>query len=287
VANHPTARTALVTGASSGIGAAFARALAADSYDVVLVARREDRLTELAATLTADHGVAVEVIVADLTGDSGRERVAARLSDPARPVDLLVNNAGLSLNTPFVRSSPARETELLNLNVYAVMRLSLAALPGMVARRRGGVLNVSSVAGFAAVMPGSTYSASKAWVTNFSESVGQSVSRFGVRVMALCPGYVRSEFHQRAGINMTKTPDWLWLDADQLVRDALRDLRRGKLVSVPNWKYKMAVFGLRHLPGPLLHRVARDTRGRIGRNEGAEVTDIDPDGGSRQTHSST
>jgi short-subunit dehydrogenase len=105
--------------------------------------------------------------------------------------------------------------------------------------------------------------------------------------MALCPGYVRSEFHQRAGIDMTKTPDWLWLDADQLVRDALRDLRRGKLVSVPNWKYKVAVFGLRHLPRPLLHRVARDTRGRIGRNEGTGVTDIDPDGGSRQTHSST
>jgi len=261
--------------------------LAADSYDLVLVARREDRLTELADTLSAGHGVAVEVIVADLTDDSGRERVAARLGDPARPVDLLVNNAGLSLNTPFVRSSAARETELLNLNVYAMMRLTLAVLPGMVARRRGGVLNVSSVAGFAAVMPGSTYSATKAWVTNFSESVGQSVSRFGVRVMALCPGYVRSEFHQRAGIDMTKTPDWLWLDADQLVRDALRDLRRGKLVSVPNWKYKVAVFGLRHLPRPLLQRVARDTRGRIGRNEGTEVTDIDPDGGRRQTHSST
>jgi len=284
---NPTARIALVTGASSGIGAAFARALAADSYDLVLVARSERRLTELAATLTAAHGVAVEVIVADLTDDSGWERVAARLSDTARPVDLLVNNAGLSLNTPFLRSTPARETELLNLNVHAVMRLTLAVLPGMVERRRGGVLNVSSVAGFGAAMPGSTYSASKAWVTNFSESVGQSVSRFGVRVMALCPGYVRTEFHQRAGIDMTKTPDWLWLDADQLVRDALRDLRRGKLVSIPNWKYKVAVFGLRHLPRPLLQRVARDTRGRIGRNEGTEVTDIDPDGGRRQTHSST
>jgi short-subunit dehydrogenase len=273
VAHRPTA---LVTGASSGIGAAFARRLAAESYDLVLVARNEQRLTDLAATLTDRHGVVIEVIVADLTDDSGRERVAARLDDPTRPVDLLVNNAGLSLNTPFLRSTAARETELLSLNVHAVMRLTLAALPPMVARRAGAVLNVSSVAGFGAAMPGSTYSASKAWVTNFSESVGQSVSPFGVRVMALCPGYVRTEFHQRAGINMTKTPDWLWLDADQLVRDALRDLRRGKLVSVPDWKYKVAVFGLRHLPRPLLQRVARDTRGRIGRNEGTEVTDIDP-----------
>jgi short-subunit dehydrogenase len=102
-------------------------------------------------------------------------------------------------------------------------------------------------------------------VTNFSESVALSVASLGVRVMALCPGYVRTEFHQRAGINMSKTPNWMWLDADELVREALRDLRRGKVVSVPNWKYKVAVFGLRHLPRPLLQRVARDTRGRIGR----------------------
>jgi short-subunit dehydrogenase len=117
-------------------------------------------------------------------------------------------------------------------------------------------------------MPGSTYSASKAWVTNFTESIALSVAPFGVRVMALCPGYVRTEFHARAGINMSKTPNFLWLDADRLIVDALRDLRRGKVVSVPSWKYKVAVFGLRYLPRPLLQRVARDTRGRIGRENG-------------------
>ena len=116
-------------------------------------------------------------------------------------------------------------------------------------------------------MPGSTYPASKAWVTNFSESVGLSVAPFGVRVMALCPGYVRTEFHQRAGIDMTKTPSWLWMDADELAVSALRDLGRGKLVSVPTVRYKVAVWGLRHLPRPLLQRVARDTRGRIGRDD--------------------
>jgi short-subunit dehydrogenase len=137
----------------------------------------------------------------------------------------------------------------------------------MVERRHGGVVIVSSVSGFGAAMPGSTYPASKAWVTNFSESVGLSVAPFGVRVMALCPGYVRTEFHQRAGIDMSKTPEWLWMDADVLVNAALRDLRRGRLVSVPSAKYKVVAFGLRHLPRPVLQRVARDTRGRIGRDD--------------------
>jgi short-subunit dehydrogenase len=211
----------------------------------------------------------VEVLVADLATEAGRELVAARLGDDARPVDLLVNNAGLSINTPFLRSTAARETELLSVNVHAVMRLTLAALPGMVARREGSVVNVSSVAGFGAGMPGSTYPASKAWVTNFSESVAQSVVPLGVRVMALCPGYVRTEFHQRAGIDMSRTPEWLWLDADKLVEHAIRDLRRGRMVSVPGWKYKVTAFGLRHLPRSLLTRVARDTRGLVGRDDPA------------------
>jgi short-subunit dehydrogenase len=260
-----TTRTALVTGASSGIGAAFARRLAAEKYGLVVVARDLDRLTATAESLRAEHGAPVEVITADLGTDAGCEVVATRLQDPARPIDLLVNNAGLSLNTSFLRSTVEKETQLLSLNVHAVMRLTLAALPGMVDRKRGEIINVSSVSGFGAAMPGSTYPASKAWVTNFSESVALSVARFGVRVMALCPGYVRTNFHERAGINMSKTPGVLWLDADKLVQEALRDLRRGKVVSVPTWRYKVAVFALRHLPRPLLQRVARDTRGRIGR----------------------
>ena len=146
------------------------------------------------------------------------------------------------------------------------MRLTRAVLPGMVERRGGGVVNVSSVAGFGAVMPGSTYAASKAWVTNFSESVALSVRPYGVRVMALCPGYTRTEFHQRIGINMSKTPAWMWLEADDVVRDALRDLDRARMVSVPDWKYKIAVFGMRHAPRRLLQVAARDTRGRIGRD---------------------
>jgi short-subunit dehydrogenase len=261
--------TALITGASAGIGAAFARQLAKAGHDLVIVARDERRLETRAKQLRDDFGVAVDVLPADLSTAEGHGRVAERIAADQSGLDLLVNNAGLSLNTPFLRSTPEKETALLNVNVHAVMRLTLAALPDMVRRRRGAVVNVSSVSGFGAAMPGSTYPASKAWVTNFSESVALSVAPFGVRVMALCPGYVRTEFHHRAGIDMSKTPEWLWLDADKLVLAALADLRRGKLVSVPSLKYKVAVIGLRHLPAPLLRRVARDTRGRIGRNDPA------------------
>jgi short-subunit dehydrogenase len=266
-ANSPSDRrpTAVVTGSTAGIGAAFARQFATDGYDLVLVARGAQRLDTLAAQLSTQYAGSAVALPADLSTDEGCAAVEARLR--AAPVDVLVNNAGISLNTPFLRSTIEDEARLLRLNVGAVMRLTLAALPGMVERRQGDVINVSSVAGFAAVMPGSTYSASKAWVTNFSESVALSVRQFGVRVLALCPGYTRTEFHQRAGINMSATPDWLWLSADQVVRDGLRDLRSGKLVSVPNWKYKAAVFGMRHAPRALLQRAARDTRGRIGRDE--------------------
>ncbi|MET7398154.1 SDR family oxidoreductase [Dactylosporangium sp. NPDC005572] len=252
-------RTALITGATAGIGAAFARELAAEGYDLVLVARDEARLAAMAAELPA------EVLPADLSTPAGCDAVAARLTDPARPIDLLVNNAGMSLNRSFLRSTVELEEALLRLNVNAVMRLTLAALPVMTERGRGDIVNVSSVSGFAALMPGSTYPASKAWVTNFSESQAQLVRRFGVRVMALCPGYTRTEFHDRAGIDVSKTPSWMWLDAGAVVRAGLKDLRKGKLVSVPDWKYKLATFGMRHAPRSLVHRVSRGTRGRIGR----------------------
>jgi short-subunit dehydrogenase len=252
-------QTALVTGATAGIGAAFARALAGEGYDLVLVARDEERLTRMAAELPTR----TEVLAADLSTADGCDLVATRLGAATDPVELLVNNAGMSLNTSFLKSTVADEELLLRLNVNAVLRLTHAALAGMVSRGRGDIVNVSSVSGFGPVMPGSTYPASKAWVTNFSESTALSVRRFGVRVMALCPGYTRTEFHGRAGIDMSKTPAWMWLDAERVVRAGLRDLRRGKMISVPDWKYKMAVFGVRHLPVGLLRRAASDSRGKI------------------------
>jgi hypothetical protein len=258
--------TALITGATAGIGAAFARRLAADRHDLVLVARDEQRLREQADQLAAAHAVAVEVLPADLCAEAGLAAVAQRLTRGDAAVDLLVNNAGIALNQSFLESGPAAEERLLRLNVHAVMRLTQAALPEMVRRGKGAVINVSSVAGFAPVMPGSTYSASKAWVTNFSESMAHAVRRYGVRVMALCPGYVRTEFHQRAGIDMSKTPDRLWLDADRVVDDALSALARGKIVRVVDWRYRLLTAAIRVAPRRLLHRVAQDTRGRIGRD---------------------
>jgi len=260
---------ALITGPTAGIGAAFAEALAGEGYDLVLVARDGPRLTKLADDLADRHGVRATPLVADLTTADGCALVERRLADrDDTPIDLLVNNAGMSLNKPLLKATTDDLERLLSLNVRAVLRLTRAALPGMVARGRGDVINVSSVAGYLA-MPGSTYAASKAWVTNFSESTGLAMRRYGVRVMALCPGYTRTEFHQRAGVDAGKIPNWLWLSADDVVRAGLRDLRRGRLVSVPDWRYKTAVLGLRFTPRGLSGRAARRTRDRTGGGEAA------------------
>lgn len=256
-----SSRTALVTGATAGIGAAFARRLAADGYGLVLVARNTERLRGVARELADRHGVPVDPLPADLIEEDGLAAVEARLREPAAPVDLLVNNAGMSLNQGFLRASAADQERLLRLNVVAVMRLTLAALPGMVERRHGTIINVSSVAGFGAVMPGSTYPATKAWVNNFTESVAPTVRGSGVRVMALCPGFVRTEFHDRAGIDMSWAPQWLWLNADKVAAAALRDLARGKVISVVDWRYRVAAGLLRVLPRRIVQAVARDTRG--------------------------
>jgi len=265
-------KLALVTGATSGIGAAFARQLAKRGYDLIVVARDAPRLAASAKDLSATHGNSVDPLPADLATEAGMDAVAARLTDPARPVDLLVNNAGLSLNKSFLRTAIGEEEQLLAVNVRAVMRLAHAVIPLMVERRSGAVINVSSVSGFGAVMPGSTYPASKAWVTNFSESLNLAVKQSGVRVQALCPGYTRTEFHQRQGIDTTKMPNWMWLDADSVARHSLRDLAKGKAVSVPALRYKVAVFAMRHLPKGITQKASRDTRGRIGRTaEGERV----------------
>lgn len=257
------AATAVITGATAGIGAAFARRLAADGYALVLVARDGERLAELAVELSACHGVPVTPWQADLATMAGCDQVAELLSDPQRSIDLLVNNAGRGLGEPFMRSSLDDEELLLNLNVRAVLRLTHAALGPMLQRGAGSILNVSSVAAYAGLLRGSTYAASKAWVTTFTESVSQTVRDRGVRVMALCPGFTRTEFHRRAGIDSTWIPGWLWLDADAVAAEGLRDLRRGRIVSVPDWRYKSAVLALRHTPRPLLAWAARRSSRRL------------------------
>lgn len=244
--------TSLVTGPTAGIGLAFAEQLAARGDDLVLVARDSARLETLAARLRATHGVEVEVLVADLTDRDDLARVEQRLTEDARPVDLLVNNAGFGLKGRFLDNSADEETAMLEVLVVAVLRLSHAALGPMVARGSGGVINVASVAAF---LPRGTYGAAKAWVTSFTEWAAHEYAGRGVRLMALCPGFVRTEFHERMGVARGSAPEFMWLEADRLVADALADFERGTVLSVPSLQYKAITTVSRLVPTSLLQRL--------------------------------
>lgn len=237
--------TALVTGPTSGIGAAFAERLAADGYDLVLVARDVPRLEATAADLRHRFGGTVEVLPADLADRAQLARVEARLSDGERPVDLLVNNAGFGLRTRFSRGDVDDEERQLDVLVRAVLRLSHAALGGMLERGEGGIVNVSSVAGY---VPRGTYGAAKAWVTSFSEGLAMELAGTGVRVMAVCPGFVHTEFHQRADMDVGSIPEVMWLTPEQVVEQAMSDLRRGRRVSIAGLQYRVLATLARHAP---------------------------------------
>lgn len=248
--------TALVTGATAGIGAAFARALAARGHGLVLVARDAERLRRLAGTLATS----VEVLPADLAEDEGCARVEDRC---ARGVDLLVNNAGIGVPGPFAEVGLQDLERELRLNVRAVLRLTHAALGPMVERGDGAIVNVSSIAAFAPGARSATYSASKAWVSNFSESLHLRYADAGIRVLALCPGFTRTEFHDRAGMDVRGVPERLWLDAGRVVDTALRDLDAGRSVSVPGAQYKAIVAARRVLPAPVRSAITRRVSTRL------------------------
>ena len=255
--------TALVTGPTAGIGAAFARQLAAQRYDLVLVARDTARMEALASELNARYGVDGEIITADLSDPASRQPVVARLVDAQRPVDLLVNNAGIGTAGEFWTAAYEDLTRQLELNVTAVVQLTHAALPGMIERGHGAVINVASVAGLIAGR-GSTYSASKAYVVSFSEGLSAGLAGTGVRVLALCPGFTRTQFHARAGIDMSSSPDAVWLDPHDVVAAGLKDLTRDAVISVPDLRYKAMVLGSRVVP----RRLTRAVASRVGSARG-------------------
>ncbi|MFE9608513.1 SDR family NAD(P)-dependent oxidoreductase [Streptomyces sp. NPDC006012] len=249
--------TALITGSTSGIGAAFARRLAADGHDLVLVARDTDRLREQATELHDRHGIEAEVLTADLSQDKGIEAVAARLGDRKSPVDLLVNNAGFGNRGRFLDVSMADELRMVKVHVEAVLRLTSAAAESMRERGRGGIVNVASVAAF---VPRGTYGASKAWVVQFTQGAARDLTGTGVRLMALAPGFVRTEFHERAGMRTDSIPGWMWLDADKLVATALADLARGKTLSIPDPRYKTLMGLAKVAPRGLVGGISARTR---------------------------
>lgn len=246
--------TACITGATAGIGLAFAELLAGEGHDLVVVARNNAQLADLAARLHAEHGVHVQVLTADLATDAGCSTATQRLADRDRPVDILINNAGFGINQEFVGGSLAEEERLLAVLVRATLRLSHAVLPGMVDRGGGIVLNVSSVAGW---VPLGTYAAAKSWVTVFTEGLAAELSGTGVTATALCPGFTRTQFHRRADMQVSIIPSWAWLDADRIARDGLRAARAGRVLSVPSKRYSTLSTALRYTPRAVLHRATR------------------------------
>ncbi len=243
---------ALVTGASAGIGTVFAQRLANDGYDLVLVARDRERLEKLAAELPTE----VEVLAADLTDAAELATVEARCRDEARPLDLLVNNAGFATAGQFVELDVDGEDREIRLNVVALVRLTHAALRGMAQRGRGGIINVSSLASYQPGPYNATYAATKAFVTSFSHAVHEEVRGKGVIVTVSCPGPTRTEFAERAELQGMTGPEFLWQDAGEVVDAALRDHRRRAAVSIPGIHNKLAAAFSSTLPGSITRKIA-------------------------------
>ncbi|MBI5949553.1 MAG: SDR family oxidoreductase [Chloroflexi bacterium] len=250
---------ALVTGASAGIGAAFADRLARQGYGLVAVARRGDRLEALAGTLAAGHGTRTEVLVADLCAPGDLRRVEERAA--GHDITLLVNNAGFGTFGPLSGLDADREEEEIALNVTALVRLTRAALPGMLARKRGGIINVSSVAAYQPGPFNATYAATKAFVNSFTEAVHEEVRGSGVTVQTLCPGFTHTEFQGRAGVNTRQIPERAFQTPEQVVDASLAALRRGRAVCIPGLHNKALATVSSKSPRALVRRVA----GAVGR----------------------
>lgn len=256
-----TRRLALVTGASAGIGAAFARYLAGQGYDLALSARRLDRLEALAAELRDRHGAAALVAPADLAAPDGAQKLLDRISEGGRRVDVLINNAGSGLTGAYAQTRWADQQAFLQLMVTAPCELAHKLLPGMVERRYGRIVNVASVAGLIPGAAGHTlYAATKSLLIKFSQSLHLETAAQDVHVTALCPGFTYTEFHDvngtRAQISAA-TPSWMWLQADRVVAAGWRAVEANRAICVPGLVYKLICGGVRLIPDPLALAVMR------------------------------
>lgn len=262
-----TSKTALITGASSGLGAEFARQLAAQGYHLVLTARRLERLQALAAELSQRYAIQAEALAADLNDPAGVQAVEEKIA--ALPnLEILVNNAGFGIGGSFRSGDLDKHLSMIQVHVIASVRLAHAALPALLRRNRGGIINVSSVVAF---MPARdvTYSATKVYLVNFSQALQTELLDTHVHVQALCPGFTYTEFHdtpEMEGFQRSSIPAFLWLKSEKVVADSLKDLRRGKSVCIPGWQYGLIVAIARsELWRPLLNfglRWMRRERGR-------------------------
>ena len=236
-------KTALITGASSGIGAAFARALAARGYDLVLVARREERLAALAAELQGRHAIDAEVLVVDLSQPADVERVVQRVAG-LETLEMLINNAGFGTIGRFFKVDLAKSLDMIHVHVIASVRFCRAALPGMIARDRGAIINVASVAAFSPLVGNAMYSATKRFLVTFSQSLQMELAGTGVKVQALCPGFTHTGFHdtpEYERFRRTLIPGFMWMSAEDVVTGSLKALRRGRVVYVPGFKNRLLV----------------------------------------------
>lgn len=262
-AHRAPCERALVTGGSSGIGAAFARELARRGWDLVLTARSDERLAELGSSLESAHGVVVETLSADLGRDDGLASVRARAS--AGDIGFLVNSAGFGLAGGFAEREPERHAQMLAVHVSAPVGLARAVLPGMLARGQGAIINVSSVAAFASTGGHPMYCATKLFLNGFSRHLQEEVHARGIRVQALCPGYTRTGFHETdeyADFRRERVPSWLWMSPEQVVTASLRALGGRRVVVIPGLANRVISRVCRGPTAFLLTGVRRWVRGR-------------------------
>ena len=248
---------ALVTGATSGIGESFTRLLAENNYNIVLVARDMPRLRERAQSLQEKFNVQTHIIQADLSTDAGCSAVEQYIAN--NQVDVLINNAGFGLNKAFTMSDLQAEQQMFDVLVRTPMRLMHVALPLMKQRNKGVVINVSSVAGYIA---GGSYSAAKSYLTVLSESLHTELAGTNIKISALCPGFTRTEFHQRGRMSMKGLPSFMWLDSDKLVAKAWNDALKGAAVSIPGRQYRLLVFVIQTLPRSIIRKVGMNLRAK-------------------------